>query len=545
MVGQVLDALLDRLAVGHVAGIEHDAADVRVLDAVRPQRLERAPLPLAVPDPELQRLAEVARLEDAPEGRPRRLHVVAVHELEHVVPDGLGRVVAQEVAQRRALVVDRAVVAEHGNEVEAAFREHAEAPLARLERSLRLLVGRHVGDGADHAGDPALPVDEAHLVVEHLAVAAPVGGHERLVLDRGGLPEEGPVARVVKLGDPGVEHVVYGLADPVDTAAPQVVPGAVVDPEAALHVLVVDGVRDRVDQRASEVQLLLERRLGALGLGHVDAHRDEARDPVLVVAKRRRRAVDGDRRAVRAPPVQLQVRQHLPHPRALAKAPGLVLLLLGHEGRAAAQGLVARKPEHALGRGVPERDHAVEVRGVDGHGGSLDDRRQEAVGRHQGPVASALLGEVEEGADHELRLAGGVAHQARAAADPDRLAVAAQQALLGHGRGDAEFAHAGERRVVGREVVRVGHEAAAAAGEVLLGVARELAEGAVHQEVLALQGHEREAHRGLVEGLADEVDLAARPARGRVAPSEELVDRLEDPVHRASGSRPCRAPQPR
>jgi hypothetical protein len=71
------------------------------------------------------------------------------------------------------------------------------------------------------------------------------------------------------------------------------------------------------------------------------------------------------------------------------------------------------------------------------------------------------------------------------------------------------------------------------ADEFLARIPRELAEGAVHEEELALERHEGEADRGLVEGLADEVQLARLPARAGRAAAEEILDRPRQPVHAA------------
>ena len=68
----------------------------------------------------------------------------------------------------------------------------------------------------------------------------------------------------------------------------------------------------------------------------------------------------------------------------------------------------------------------------------------------------------------------------------------------------------GERRLVGGDVVRMGEHPEGAADEVLLRVARELAEGAVHDQVLAVERYQRQPDRGLVESLADEVELGLR-----------------------------------
>ena len=84
----------------------------------------------------------------------------------------------------------------------------------------------------------------------------------------------------------------------------------------------------------------------------------------------------------------------------------------GERRKRAGQRLGAREPEGALRGGVPERDRALEVGRIDRHGGSLDDRAQEPVGRLQRSLARALLREVRERADNEFRMARGVSHQA-------------------------------------------------------------------------------------------------------------------------------------
>ena len=117
---------------------------------------------------------------------------------KHVAAHGVGRVVAQEHAQRPALVAQRAVGIDHGDQVERALGEHPEARLARLQRPLRLLVARDVGDGADEARDLALLVDEAHLVVEHLARLAERRGHHHLVGGGRRALEQRAVALVVR-----------------------------------------------------------------------------------------------------------------------------------------------------------------------------------------------------------------------------------------------------------------------------------------------------------------------------------------------------------
>ena len=212
--------------------------------------------------------------------------------------------------------------------------------------------------------------------------------------------------------------------------------------------------------------------------------------------------------------VQLEVREHLARRASRSRSSRASSFLLGgDEGRAPAQRLLAREPEGALRRGVPERDHALEIGGVDRDRRSLDDRREEPVGRLQRPVPGALLGEVDERADHEARHARGVAHDAahRGAPRPS-LPSRRRMRFSGHGRGLARIAQPGESRLVAAMSSGWVSMRKLAPRQLLLRIAADLAERAIDDEVLAVEGDQREADGSLVEGLANEIELSLGPA---------------------------------
>jgi hypothetical protein len=153
VVGQVLDPLLDHLAVGDVARVEHHAADVRVGRQLVPSDSKVRHMPSrwrmrnSIGWLDWRRSTTRRKAERASSTSSRW---IMSKTFWPTVSDG---VVAHEVAQRRALVADGAVLVHDRDEVERAFREDAEARLAGLERALGLLVA---GDVRDHADEPAI-----------------------------------------------------------------------------------------------------------------------------------------------------------------------------------------------------------------------------------------------------------------------------------------------------------------------------------------------------------------------------------------------------
>ena len=129
--GLVGELLLEHLALADVAAVEHDAADVLVLEQVGHEDLERALLAVPVHEHALDRLDVLGVVGDAGGDEPGEPAAVAGLDqlLEVAARDLLGRV-AEHALDRRALVGDLAAGAEHRDEVARVLDERAEARLA-------------------------------------------------------------------------------------------------------------------------------------------------------------------------------------------------------------------------------------------------------------------------------------------------------------------------------------------------------------------------------------------------------------------------------
>ena len=173
--GLVRELLLERLALAHVAAVEHDAVDVLVVEEVGVEHLELADAAIDVAHAALEHLGAGGRVrrgigehvrEPALLPRLQQPDEAGAHDL-------LGGV-AEDALDRGALVDDRPGRVEHGDEVARVPDQRAEARLARapvhllgqrraLERERDL--GRQRGEAAlQGLRDPLLARDRQQPV---------------------------------------------------------------------------------------------------------------------------------------------------------------------------------------------------------------------------------------------------------------------------------------------------------------------------------------------------------------------------------------------
>jgi hypothetical protein len=162
-VGQAGQAVVERLvdqlgfellAVGDVAGVQHQAAHVGVLEQVGGHRLGVQPGPVAVADP-----PGLGRCHPRPQGRVgheagRPLAVVGVDQGEGVAVDQLARVVAKHPADRLAVVADGPVGVDDADHVRGVLDQGAEPLLAGPQGPLGRLALVHLdGEGRVRPGE--------------------------------------------------------------------------------------------------------------------------------------------------------------------------------------------------------------------------------------------------------------------------------------------------------------------------------------------------------------------------------------------------------
>ena len=131
---------LELLAVRDVAGVEHQAADVGVLEQVGGHRLRVQPGAVAVAHP-----PGLGRGHPGPQGRlghepGHPLAVVGVHQSQRVAVDQLGRVVAEHPPDRLAVVADAPVGVDDADHVRGVLDQRPEPLLAGPQRPLGRLA---------------------------------------------------------------------------------------------------------------------------------------------------------------------------------------------------------------------------------------------------------------------------------------------------------------------------------------------------------------------------------------------------------------------
>ena len=125
------ELLLERLALADVAAVEHDASHVLVGQQVGAVHLEQVRRPVLVHQGELEHLGLLASQGGrVGEQLPDAVAVGGVEQLVEAPPDHSVGVVPEQPLDRRALVADRAVGADDGDEVAGVADQRAEARLA-------------------------------------------------------------------------------------------------------------------------------------------------------------------------------------------------------------------------------------------------------------------------------------------------------------------------------------------------------------------------------------------------------------------------------
>ena len=143
------ELLLEDLALADIAAVEHDAADVLVVEQVGHEDLERALLAVAVHERALDRLSALGVVGDRGGDEPGEPAAVAGLDqlLEEAADDLLGRV-AEHALDRWALVADLPAGTEHGDEIARVLHERAEAGFAAPP--VHLLGERDAVEGERH-----------------------------------------------------------------------------------------------------------------------------------------------------------------------------------------------------------------------------------------------------------------------------------------------------------------------------------------------------------------------------------------------------------
>ena len=161
--GLVGELLLELLALGHVAGVQHDALHVRVVQQVRAQRLGVHVLAVAAPDAELDEAGVPLGIADRRQELQHPGHVVGVDQVGEPRALDCARVEAEHPSRRRARVGHGRVGVDHADHVGRVAHERGEARLALLDQQvlgerggleregdLRRQRAQGVGDRARH-----------------------------------------------------------------------------------------------------------------------------------------------------------------------------------------------------------------------------------------------------------------------------------------------------------------------------------------------------------------------------------------------------------
>ena len=125
--GLVRELLLELPAVGHVAGGDHHARDVRVVEEVVEDALELARGAVLAAERQVAVHRESRRLADPREEDAERLHVARVEHVREPGADELVLAVPEDAPDRRRVVADRQVRREEGDDVARVLDERAEA----------------------------------------------------------------------------------------------------------------------------------------------------------------------------------------------------------------------------------------------------------------------------------------------------------------------------------------------------------------------------------------------------------------------------------
>ena len=134
--GLMRQLLLERLAFADVAGVEHDAAHVAVVQQVGPQGLHREVGPVVVAQAELDEPGVSLGLAERREEGERAHHVVGVDQVRELRAFERFRCEAEHAMRRRARVPDRRVELEHGHDVRGVLHQRGEPSLALLAQQV-------------------------------------------------------------------------------------------------------------------------------------------------------------------------------------------------------------------------------------------------------------------------------------------------------------------------------------------------------------------------------------------------------------------------
>ena len=130
------ELLLELLALGHVAGVEHHALHVGVVQQVRAQRLGVHVLAVAAADAELDEPRVPLGVADGREELQHAGHVVGVDQVAESRALDLRRIEAEHARRRRARVRHGGVGLEHADDVGGVAHERGEASLALLDQQI-------------------------------------------------------------------------------------------------------------------------------------------------------------------------------------------------------------------------------------------------------------------------------------------------------------------------------------------------------------------------------------------------------------------------
>jgi len=130
----VAQLVLERPARGHVAVVDDDAVDRRIVGQVAQDDLDPARGPVGVEHAQLGRRLIARRLQDLGHESRRGRPIIRLDGRERRLPHTLGAWIAEHTLDRVALIRDSAAAVDNHADVRAVVDERAEAPLARTEK---------------------------------------------------------------------------------------------------------------------------------------------------------------------------------------------------------------------------------------------------------------------------------------------------------------------------------------------------------------------------------------------------------------------------
>ena len=165
----MLDMFLNDFAIGDIARVDDDAADLGIVQAVLADRFQCPPRAFAVARAKFDRRFHLPGLNQLLECLAHVGHIVAVNQIELILAQHVYGVVAQQVLYGGTLIADYAVGIKHGDNVHGTLGERLESPLRRFQCLRYLLEIADIGENADDAGGLAFRIGKSADVANDIA----------------------------------------------------------------------------------------------------------------------------------------------------------------------------------------------------------------------------------------------------------------------------------------------------------------------------------------------------------------------------------------